>query len=129
MPIYFEKLIMMGLMPFILCGLSLGFWYIISLLQKRHLREYRGKVISTLIVILFIVHPIIAKSMFVTFNCIDIDGVYRMIENIDNICYEGQHLFFISTVAFPSIGVWVVGIPLTALVILVKNRRVMSLMA
>jgi hypothetical protein len=66
--------------------------------------------------------------MFLTFNCLEIDGVFRMKENIRSVCYKDQHLFFISAVAFPSIGIWVFGIPLFALIVLIKNRRVLTLM-
>ncbi len=34
-----------------------------------------------------------------------------------------------SVVAFPSIGVWVLGIPLLAFIILRRNKRVIDLMA
>ena len=54
--------------------------------------------------------------------------VFRMKENVDTICYQGQHMFFISAVAFPGIGLWVLGIPLFAFFVLFKNRRVINLM-
>lgn len=38
-------------------------------------------------------------------------------------------MFFISIVAFPSIGLWVFGIPLFAFLVLYKNRRVINLMS
>lgn len=37
-------------------------------------------------------------------------------------------MFFISVVAFPSIGLWVFGIPLFAFLVLLKNKRVLNLM-
>ena len=40
--------------------------------------EYRAKLISTMIVILFIVHPDIADIMFSSFNCVKVDDKYRM---------------------------------------------------
>ena len=83
---------------------------------------------SSLIVVLFLVHPNIAKSMFLAFNCIEVDGVYRMKENIKNICYYGEHLKFISVLVFPAIGIWVIGIPLLALFILLKNKQTIILM-
>jgi hypothetical protein len=101
------------------------FWTIVGRVQKKTLAEFRGKFISTLIVVLFLIHPDIAKSMFLTFNCVEIDGVYRMKENVRSICYQGEHLFFISAVAFPAIGLWVFGIPLFAFLVLYKNKRVL----
>lgn len=52
-----------------------------------------------------------------------------MKENIETICYKGQHMFFISIIAFPAIGLWVIGIPLFALLMLLMNKRVINLMS
>lgn len=79
--------------------------------------------------VLFLVHPDIAKAMFLTFNCLEVDGVFRMKENVSSVCYKEQHLFFISALVFPAIGLWVFGIPIFALIILVKNKRALILMA
>ncbi len=40
--------------------------------------EYRAKLISTMIVILFIVQSDIADIMFSSFNCVKVDDKYRM---------------------------------------------------
>lgn len=49
--------------------------------------EYRAKLISTMIVILFMVHPDIADIMFSSFNCVKVDDKYRMTQNIRSVCY------------------------------------------
>jgi hypothetical protein len=81
-----------------------------------------------MIVVLFLVHPDIATIMFSSFNCILVDDNYRMKDNVRSICYQGEHLFFMSAVAFPSIAVWVLGIPLFAFIVLFKNKRVINSM-
>ena len=81
-----------------------------------------------MIVVLFLVHPDIAKIMFSSFNCMQVDDKYRMKDNIRSVCYQGEHLFYMSAVALPSIGVWVLGIPLFAFLVLFKNKRVINLM-
>ncbi len=124
-PIFFEKLIIFGLLPLIVALLCLVFWFTIALIRKRPFKEFLSKYISTLIVVLFLVHPDIAKSMFLTFNCLEVDGVYRMKENVKSVCYKDEHLFFISILVFPAIGIWVLGIPLFAFVVLYRNRRVL----
>lgn len=128
-PIFFQKLIMFALLPFLLFLVCLLFWAIVGRIQKRSIQEFRGKFISSLIVVLFLVHPNIAQTMFRTFNCIEIEGVYRMKENVETICYKGQHLYFILMVAFPSIALWVIGIPLFALLVLLANKRIINMMA
>jgi hypothetical protein len=129
LPVFFQKLIMFGLLPILLFVLCFLFWAAVGLAQKKSLSEFRAKFISSLIIVLFLVHPNIAQNMFMTFNCLEVEGVYRMKQDIGTICYEGQHLYFISIVAFPAIGLWVIGIPLFALFVLMANKRVINLMA
>ena len=81
-----------------------------------------------MIIVLFLVHPNIAQMMFLAFNCVEIEGVYRMKQNAANVCYQGQHMYFMSLVAFPAIALWVLGIPLFALGVLIRNRKTLSLM-
>ena len=84
--------------------------------------------VSTVIVVLFLVHPDIAKSMFLTFNCIKIDDEYRMKENVSSVCYKDEHLFFILSLVVPAIVLWVIGIPIFAFIVMVRNRSVLALM-
>ncbi len=78
---------MFGTLPIIVVIILILFWFVVSKIDKLSLSDYVGKFMSSLIVVLFLVHPNIAKSMFLAFNCIEVDGVYRMKENIKNVCY------------------------------------------
>ena len=60
--------------------------------------------------------------MFSSFNCMEVDGTYRLRTDIEIVCYEGSHKLMLVIVALPSIIIWCLGIPATALVILLKNR-------
>jgi hypothetical protein len=127
-PVFFQKLIMFGILPIVVLIILIIFWLVVSRFEKKPVIEYVGKFMSSLIVVLFLVHPNIANSMFLAFNCIEVDGVYRMKEDIKNICYEGIHLKYISLLVFPAVGLWVFGIPLLAFFILYKNKDTISLM-
>ena len=78
---------MFGTLPIILVIILVFFWFVVSKIDKQPATEYVGKFMSSLIVVLFLVHPNIAKAMFLAFNCIEVDGLFRMKENIKNICY------------------------------------------
>ena len=108
--------------------LSFLFWSIISCIRKEGINQFLGKFMSTLIIVLFLIHPNIAKKMFLAFNCIEIEGIFRMKEHVNSVCYQGIHFTFITIVAFPSIGLWVFGIPLLAFLVLFKNKRILGLM-
>ncbi len=42
--------------------------------EKRIKKEKIGKIISSIIIVLFLVHPTITKIMFSAFSCTNIDG-------------------------------------------------------
>jgi hypothetical protein len=86
-PVYFEKLILYGLEPVLVLIVVTVFWGIVAIVKKLHLIEFRAKLVSTLIVVLFVIHPDIAKVMFSTFNCMEIDGVYHLKDNVRSVCY------------------------------------------
>ena len=73
--------------------------------------------------VLFLFHPDIAKFMFLNFNCVKIDGLYRVKFSVDSVCYQGQHLFFTLVIVIPSIILWVFGIPLASLFIMNKYSK------
>jgi hypothetical protein len=66
--------------------------------------------------------------MFLSFNCLQVDDVFRLKLNISSVCYEGQHKYFMLLIIIPSIIVWVVGIPLFAIFLLVRNKKFILLM-
>jgi hypothetical protein len=71
--IYYQKLVMFALMPFIICGLSYLFWFFKSRKLPGGFSEVRGRAISSLVILLFLVHPNLVQYMFDTFNCTPID--------------------------------------------------------
>ena len=79
--------------------------------------------ISTLIVLLFLVHPNIVQTMFQNFRCLDINGTSRLLTDLEVVCSSGLHKFFSYIVAIPSIVVWGIGIPLFALLLLSRDKE------
>lgn len=64
-------------MPFLLFAASYGVWAIISIKQNDK-KVLKTKAISTVVILLFLVHPNIVNFVFNVFNCIDIDGENRV---------------------------------------------------
>jgi hypothetical protein len=127
-PVYYSKLLIFGILPGILAAVDFIYWFTISTIKGRDYSELRSKFTSTLVVLLFLVHPNIAKAMFLSFNCLEVDGVYRLREDISSICYNGVHLTYMLIVVIPSILIWAIGIPMFALALLIRNRRILGLM-
>ena len=60
-------------MPFLVIILSALFWALIAVIKKR--REYLTKyLVSTIIIVLFLIHPNIVRAMLSLFSCTEIEG-------------------------------------------------------
>lgn len=113
---------MMALLPFILVVCSYGFWAIYSIC-KRISGTVSAKAISTLVIMLFLVHPNIVQYMFFDFKCLDVDGEQRVQNDLEVFCWDSQHSLFSYFVALPAILVWGLGIPFFAFILLFRARK------
>lgn len=81
-----------------------------------------GKIIASIVIVLFLIHPTIIQYMFSNFKCFDIHGQSRLLSDLEVICYETDHNTFSFIVAIPSLILWGVGIPMFALIVLMIYR-------
>ena len=80
------------------------------------------KLICSIVILYFLVLPSITQVLFSTFNCIDIEGQTRFNQNVDMICYSGDHKYYAEAIVLPSCLIWSIGLPVTCLIILIKNK-------
>ncbi|CDW90561.1 UNKNOWN [Stylonychia lemnae] len=120
--VYFIKVALMSSAPIILLIICYAVWYVISLAQ-RQMALLRTKAISSLVILLFFVHPNIVQQMFDVFNCIDIDGETRLKNDLEIICYQDTHRIWSMMVSLTSIIVWGLGIPIFAMLLLFIERK------
>ncbi len=120
--VYFQKLIVLALVPAILWFLSFVFWGIMA--QKNQDRTYlRKEMIATDVILFFLVHPNITRSSFAVFSCMEIeDKGYFLLDNLDIECWTGKHYLYSMTLALPCIIVWVLGTPALVLYYMYKHR-------
>ncbi|CDW71577.1 UNKNOWN [Stylonychia lemnae] len=120
--IFFQKMILVALLPFLLAIGCYCSWNFIGYVKKS-VTNKRSKIMSSLVIVLFLAHPSIIQYMFYAFKCKTIEGQERLLEDLWVICWESQHEFWSYLVAFPSILVWGLGIPFFAFSILIKHRK------
>eukprot|EP00347_Sterkiella_histriomuscorum_P024148 403332142 len=119
--VYYLKLIIFAILPVGLMLLCQSFWAIYHKLFKIR-STIINKVMSTLVILLFLVHPSLVQYMFSNFQCKAIDGDYRVLDDLEVICWDNAHNFFSLFIAAPSIIVWGLGIPFFAFVLLRRNQ-------
>ena len=118
--VFFLKLGFIAFLPFVLVLVSLAFWKSYAKIKKQP-GLFKNRFMSTMIILLFLVHPTIVEYMFDAFNCVDIDGQARMLSDLEVVCWEGPHILWGYTCAVPSIFAWGLGIPLLAYLSLKAN--------
>ena len=121
--IYYMKLIFFAFLPAIL-GFGATLYWLLHSAIKRNFSELKNSLISTIVIVLFLVHPNIAKAMFSSFNCTQIDSELRLMPDISQICFQGKHALYLYSVSAPSVILWAFGIPLFALVLLLRNKKI-----
>jgi predicted outer membrane repeat protein len=88
------------------------------------------KYTTSVIVCLFLVHPNIANQAFSLFNCKNIglednrvDNALYLLADLSQQCYSSTHLTWLLAVGLPMMVLWVIGIPLGAFFLLVRQRH------
>ncbi|CDW75877.1 UNKNOWN [Stylonychia lemnae] len=120
--IFFQKLVIIALLPFLLAIICSLIWNIYKKIMKNQV-QIGGKIMSSLVILLFLVHPSLVTYSFNDFKCKDIDSQYRVQDDLEIICWSPEHTFYSYFVALPCIIVWGLGIPFFALAILMRKRK------
>lgn len=81
------------------------------------------KFLATLIIILFLIHPILTQYFVQMFNCKVYDGDSRMEMDLQVICGEGLHQTFAYFVAFPGFLLWGLCVPALIYFLMAKEQR------
>ena len=117
---------MFSVVPFLLCLVSYLFWFTYYKIKKLN-QDYNGKSISTLVILLFLIHPNLVQIMFSDFQCTPIDDKTRVWLDLEIICWSGVHKFVSYFIALPSIIAWGIGIPFFAFILLMRVRNKLDL--
>ena len=103
-------------------GAGVCFWLVIAI-RERSTNVLKNQLVSTVIVLFFLAHPVIVKTMFSAFSCMDIDGTAYLYEDLDVECYDETHSFYAITCALPGMILWGISAPMLAMLLLIRDRR------
>eukprot|EP00361_Fabrea_salina_P007450 CAMPEP_0202436818 /NCGR_PEP_ID=MMETSP1345-20130828/26245_1 /ASSEMBLY_ACC=CAM_ASM_000843 /TAXON_ID=342563 /ORGANISM="Fabrea Fabrea salina" /LENGTH=1731 /DNA_ID=CAMNT_0049050339 /DNA_START=6 /DNA_END=5201 /DNA_ORIENTATION=+ len=121
--VFFQKVVIISLLPAIVWALSAAVWGLIAFFQSR-LIYMKRELVTTMIVLFFLIHPTIVKLMFSIFACREIEGKGPwLIQNLEVQCWDEKHTLYALGVALPSILVWGIGVPTFMLYSMYKKSR------
>jgi len=84
--IYFMKLGIISVLPFLVLATSATFWNIYLSFYKRP-KDFSNRFISTVIILLFLIHPTIVQVLFDVFDCQDVNGTDRLLNDLEVVCW------------------------------------------
>ena len=120
--IIYIKVLIISILPIVFFIVCYCVWAIISC-RNRDPKLLKTRAISSVVILLFFIHPNIVQYMFDMFNCIKIEGTDRMKNDLEVLCYQGAHYVWALFVALPSIIIWGLGIPLFATLLIFRERK------
>ena len=120
---YYYKIILITLMPIILFIVSFIIWVGICFTKETY-SYLKRELFLTMIIVFFLVYPNISMICFANFSCIYIDKLgYYLKNNYAIECSGERYTQYYLIVVFPSIVVWIVGLPAIILAAMIKRKR------
>lgn len=124
-PIYF-KMILACLFPLLCIAIVAVFWFIYERFRKNN--KNLTKFITSVIILIFMTLPQVTTITFAIYNCIDVfaDGRSFLAIDMSLQCWAGDHQFYSNRFGVPIIIIWILGLPVSALIILYRKRKALS---
>ena len=118
------KIFLTGLLPILLTLLAIIVWGVLYWFFKKWFNNIKRNIIVTVVVILFLLHPMLTKVGLEIFQCVQVDEEQYKVRvdfNID--WYSGEHLLWCGFLGAPIILIWSIGSPLIVFIVLFRNRH------
>ena len=120
-----SKLLIGAMLPLALAIIAVIAWLFYRLI--RHIDMLIPKIVTSFVIILFIIHPSITKMMFSVYSCMQIlPNEYWLVADLAEKCWTSSHTKMILLISVPSLGVWVLGLPTVVLILLIRTRHRLS---
>jgi len=120
--VYFTKMEGNALLPAALLLFAGLVWAIVSICLR--ISHISPKIIASLVMILFILHPSLTKEMFSMFSCIELrPGQLWLVADLSLRCWSSEHIKYALLVSVSSIGLWIIGLPLACLCLIYRYRN------
>mmetsp|Transcript_10898 Transcript_10898/g.21305 ORF Transcript_10898/g.21305 Transcript_10898/m.21305 type:complete len:1423 (-) Transcript_10898:160-4428(-) len=121
--LYFQKIVIVSMLPLILGSVAVLYWVFRYYWGKRQKSLLRKELVSTIVVLFFLIHPSLVKEYFSIFKCRNLEGGLYLDVDLSIKCFDKLHLITSLSVALPAIIIWGLGVPGIILSYLFRNRK------
>ena len=128
--VYFLKQVaFVFLVPLIACTCVVA-WAMIykcsgALSRAKQVKKSDAKDFAILSAVLmtFLAYPMLTRSIFSMFKCPRIGDKTFLVADLQEACFEGRHLHYFLGLTLPQILLYIIGLPVAALVLLRRNKE------
>ena len=118
------KIFLTAFLPILLLIIFTIIWTVLWLISKKIVSSLQRNIIISFISIMFLLHPRLVQNSFVIFEWVKVDqNDNRALVNIEISCFSNEHIKWMAIIAIPILIIWVISIPLIALILLWKNYK------
>ena len=116
----FAKIIMALQFPLFCFAFALVFWTIYGLIKMN--RNWWRYLIQSICIIIYFFLPSLVASCLPIFNCINPfnNGKTYMLVDLNIVCWDTDHSYYLFRIAIPAIVIWAVLAPLIAYIFIFK---------
>merc|ERR1712195_309772 len=124
---FYQKQIGYAIMPIFVVLCCIILWALAYCCNaKRHGRSrdyYYDRIVLTVVCILFLLYPTMVKQSLSALACERVGTIYYLAVDLQEVCYETRHFWFVLCVSLPQIALYTVGLPAIATLTLMRHRN------
>ena len=124
---FYMKQIAVAMLVPVLIVLILILWSIINLCCaliccKMKPREVKNNTVLTIVLMLFLSYPMLTRLCMSALKCPMVGGKLWLMADLQEQCFVGRHKTYIMALTIPCILVYIIGLPLLAVTIIMRNK-------
>ena len=121
--VFYATRIIWAVLPIIASLLCVLVWLLLSKFKK--IKDLVKKMKASIVILLYLLWPGLSSETFSLFACRDVCGESRLRADINEPCYvkDGRHSLFAYALGIPMTLIYVIGLPLLALILVIRVQR------
>lgn len=118
------KSVISAITPILIFLLIIVIWSIGFAIFWKYKKYFRKCVLTSIITVMLLLHPTLTESAFTLYLCKDLDDAgVRLEADLSIECWTNSHYTWSLLIGIPILIVWVIGMPVTAFILLFINKK------
>jgi len=117
---YYKQIFYTFLIPIVVV-LCVIVWSILGCVCKK-MKHHKDYMVLSIVMLLFLLYPKLVKLTLSMLRCPKIGDRSFLMVSLEEPCFEGKHLQYTMMLTIPQIFLYVIGLPVTATIHLLRNK-------